>query len=221
MSQFSRYASILIFILLTGCSQRFVDTGSTLKEAFFGFEDVNLSQEQIKNLPYASMYARVNGTHQILMVLAVTEQNPQTGNLQLKWVSADNAMITTENGRIVKTLNLPESNLVSLSASNQLTVPSANNSQPWNATYDWQPGYQFGHVANVTSQVTGQQMLTSPAWQKQTTQIRETVRFNDTESQMTSNYWIDQQGQVVKSAQWVIPDQLFIELEIIKPFAVK
>lgn len=221
MSQFTRYAFVLIFTLLAGCSQRFLDTGSTLKEAFLGFEDVNLTQEQIKNLPYANLYARVNGTHQISMVLALTEQNPQTGNLQLKWVSSDQAMITTENGRIVKTANLPNSNLVKLAATNQLASPSAAGSQPWQASYDWQPGYQFGHVAQVTSHVIGQETLTSAVWQKQTTHIQENVVFKESGAQMTNHYWVDKQNQVVKSAQWVIPDQLYIELEILKPYSAR
>lgn len=220
MSQFTRYASVFIFTLLAGCSQRFLDTGSTLKEAFLGFEDVNLTQEQIDNLPYANLYARVNGTHQISMVLALAEQNPQTGNVQLKWVSADQAMITTENGRIVKTLNLPNTNLVNISATNQLASPSANTAQQWQATYDWQPGYHFGHIADVNSHVIGNETVTSSVWTKQTTHIQENVRFKDSGSQMSSSYWVDQQGQVVKSAQWVIPDQLYIELEIVKPYAV-
>ncbi len=91
-----RSALLILFVfLLSGCSQRFQDVNSTLDEALFGFDDFTHAQEHVADLPYASMYVRINQGPQLFMVLAYAETNPVTGNTQLKWFSSDNAMITT------------------------------------------------------------------------------------------------------------------------------
>ncbi|UUM30040.1 YjbF family lipoprotein [Vibrio japonicus] len=217
MSQFHKLIFILSLFSLFGCSQKFSDTNATVKEALFGFSDVKLSAKEIDALPYASLYARINDGQQIFMVLALAEENPETGNIQLKWLSADKAMIATENGRVVKTLLLPEANLVNLSSSHQLSGPSTSNAN-WQALYDWQPGYHYSKKADVTSRYLGDNSINTVLWNKNTHHILETVTFPNTSQSMENEFWVDEQGNVVKSAQWVIPDTLFIELEILKPF---
>ena len=178
-----------------------------------------MSTEHVTNLPYASAYARINGEHRIFLVLAYAEQNPATGETQLKWMSSDKAMIVTENGRIIKTLSLPSANLVSLSATQTLPTPSADNA-PWQAQYDWQPNYSFGHQANVQSRFVKNEWLTSLLWSKETQLIEETVAFEALGRTMSNQFWVDEQNTIVKSAQWVVPNKLHIELEILKPLAL-
>ena len=79
-------------LLIVGCTQRFQDTSATLKEAFLGFDNVELTKKQVEDLPYASIYARINEGHRIFMVLAYAEENPVNGVMQLKWMSADNQL---------------------------------------------------------------------------------------------------------------------------------
>lgn len=206
-------------VILSGCTQRFQDTNATVKEAFFGFESVNMSPKHVANLPYASAYARINGEHRIFLVLAYAEQNPATGETQLKWMSSDKAMIVTEKGRIIKTLSLPSANLVSISATQTLPTPAANNT-PWQAQYDWQPSYSFGHQANVQSHFIKNEWLTSLLWSKQTQLLEETVTFEALNTTMSNQFWVDEQNTILKSAQWVVPNKLHIELEILKPLAL-
>lgn len=210
----------LIFLLfmpyfLTGCSQRFQDTNDTLKEAFFGLEDIQISKEQLQELPYASLYARINDGPQIFMVLAFVDINPSGTAPILKWLSADGAMVVTENGRITKTLSLPGSNLAYLNAS---TVPAVDN-PIWQATFDWQPNYRFSQVASVNTQLVNREIIESVLWKEQTSHIREFYYFNDSETTMTSDYWLNKEGKVLKTTQWLIPEELYIELEILKPYA--
>ncbi len=203
-------------LLIVGCTQRFQDTSATLREAFLGFDNVELTKKQVEDLPYASIYARINEGHRIFMVLAYAERNPINGALQLKWMSADKALIVTENGRVVKTLFLPENNLASLSSLERLPPPSPNN-QVWQAQYDWQPNYHFGYQARVASKTVSEQLLTSLLWEKETVLIEESVNIDGFPSPMSNLFWLDKQGDVVKSAQWVVPNKLHIELEVLKP----
>ena len=48
------------------------------------------------NLPYASLYARLNEGPRIFVVLGYSEQGQQ------KWVTQDQAMLVTQHGRLVK-----------------------------------------------------------------------------------------------------------------------
>lgn len=203
-------------LFLFGCTQRFQDTSATLKEAFWGFDNIEVTREQVESLPYASLYARINESHQIFMVLAYAETNPDTGVMQLKWMSSDKALIVTENGRIVKTLLLPEANLVGLTATSPIPQPSSKE-HFWQATYDWQPNYHFGYEAYVSSKKISEQKTASLLWEKDTTLVEETISFKRHSTSMTNQFWVDQQGQVVKSAQWLVPEKLHIELEVLKP----
>ena len=218
MTHFFRALLILVLGTLSGCSQKFQDVNATMQEAFLGFDDINMTQAQVAELDYASIYARINHGPQIFMVLALVDINPITGNEQLKWMSSDGAMITTENGRVVKTIALPGANLVGLSSNTQLALPDRQVTS-WQSVYDWQPGYHYSKQAQVESFPVGLKTLSSLLWIKPTIQVREIITFADTQQQMQNDYWIDKQGQVVKSEQSLVPNELFIEIEVLKPYA--
>ncbi|MCG9597865.1 YjbF family lipoprotein [Vibrio sp. Isolate25] len=206
-----------LILFLSGCTQRFSDTNETLKEAFWGFEDVNLDKESIENIPYASSYFKINDGPQIFMVLAFVESNPNTGKTQYKWLSSDKAMIVTEEGRIVKTYNLPDANL-------RGTIPFKEMSHfktpqyTWDAVYDWQPGYQYNHHAKIMTESVATTQLNSVLWSQQVKIWQEYISFEKLGKNMQSTFWVNDKGHVLKSAQWVIPDQLFIEQEVLKPY---
>lgn len=213
MPRLIKLVSLLFCLFILGCSQRFQDTNATLKEAFIGFDDLELTADEVAELPYASMYARINNGQQIFMVLAYAETNPKNGNTQLKWLSSDKAMIVTENGRIVKTLRLPGGDLVAI---NELNEAPTKEAKQYSVSYDWQPNYQYGQPATVKSKSLASETITSLLWQKNTSRIEEFITFTNTQQSMTNLYWLDDKNKVVKSAQWLIPDQLLVELEFLK-----
>ncbi|MFL9806346.1 YjbF family lipoprotein [Vibrio cyclitrophicus] len=213
-------------LLLSGCSQQFQDVNSTFDEAFFGSSDVELSKEYIQNLPYSSIYAEINDQGKIFMVLAYVDTNPQTGAEQLKWMSSDNAMIVTENGRIVQTLLLPYENLASLQ---NVTAPSSltydlsqrPSAQTWQAIYDWQPDYRFGYKANITRTFASVEVINTPLSSINTKKFQERVQFPALEEEMTNEYWVDNQGKVVKTIQYLGPDMTRLELTILKNYQAR
>lgn len=213
MQRILKHSFFIVCVFLLGCSQKFQDTNATIKEAFWGLDDVVISAEQVSELPYASLYARINHGQRILMVLAYVEPNPKTGIEQLKWLSSDNAMIVTENGRVVKTLRLPEANLITLDGN--IVAPQKTNIQ-WSANYSWKPNYQYDNKANVSSSVVGRETVSSLLWQEPTTIVQEQITFSKTDHSVDNFYWLDSANQVVKTSQWIVPDNLFIELEFLK-----
>ncbi|MBF4264226.1 YjbF family lipoprotein, partial [Vibrio anguillarum] len=47
---------------------------------------------------------------------------------------------------------------------------------------------------------------------------QENVQFDKSGKSMSNTFWVDRNGNVVKSSQWLIPDALKIDMEILKPY---
>ncbi|MGR5142822.1 YjbF family lipoprotein [Photobacterium sp. DNB23_23_1] len=225
--------AVLLLLTLTGCSQKFNDVNDTVNLAFFGDKDVALSAEEINQLPYASMYARVEDGPQAFMVLAFAENKKTQGlpnsdsstptNTQLKWVSADKGMLITENGRIVKTLNLPKGNLIgSHSYSVDPLVQGlhlASTPTQWQRTIDWQPGYHFGYPSKSKFSYVADDILDINGTEKPSKQFIEHVSIPLLDISFDNHWWIDSRnGQVIKSKQKPAPNMPYIELTQLKPF---
>lgn len=230
--------ALLLSLALTGCSQKFNDVNDTVNLAFFGDKDVALSAEEINQLPYASMYARVDDGPQAFMVLAFAENSAMLGlierphlsapsspaNNQLKWASADKGMLITENGRIVKTLNLPSGNLVS--SQSQQTDPLAlglhlaSTPTHWQHTIDWQPGYHFGYPVKSEFAFMGNEQLDINDTIRPSKHFVEHVSIPTLGMEYDNHWWIDpNNGAVIKSKQKLAPNLPVIELILLKPFA--
>ncbi|EKO3910283.1 YjbF family lipoprotein [Vibrio fluvialis] len=205
---------ILNITLLAGCSQRISSVNETLKEAFWGIDDVELSAQQISELPFASTYVRLNDGPRVFMVLAYAEKNPETGQTQLKWISHDQAMIITEQGRIVKTLNLPQQNL----AQRESHRKSWEEPSQWQTHFDWQKGSHYGYTADVSTTKLSSEKVTSELWQETLDHWLETVSFPELSDSFQNHYWVNKQGWVLKSVQYIGPDMDRIEMDILKPY---
>lgn len=211
-------------LLLAGCSQQFQDLNATFNEAMFGDADVSTTAEYIQELPYASIYAQINDQGKIFMVLAFVGQNPETGAEQLKWMSSDKAMIVTENGRVVQTLLLPYENLSGLTVkpTNALIpnfdVSAEPKAQQWQVTYDWQPDYRFGYSANIVRTYVNKETVQTPLASIETSKFIEQVSYPALGEQIENEYWVNSQGKVVKTVQYLGPDMTRLELTLLKPY---
>lgn len=204
----------LPLLLLSGCTQHVSNLNDTLKEAFWGLDDVEVSTQTLNNLPYASTYVRINDGQRVFMVLAFAEKNPETGHTQLKWVSQDGAMLVTEQGRIVKTSRLFIDNLARRSDS----AVNWQDKGHWSAVYDWSKGHQYGYSGQVQLHYLDKQTSSTPLWSKTLDHWQETITFSDFDTTMRNEYWVDSQGTVLKSIQYLGPEMARIEMNILKPF---
>jgi len=213
---------ILCILLLNGCVQQFSHVNDTLKEGLLGIEDITVSAEEVSQLPYASSYMRFNQGQRVFMVLALAELNPINGQQQLKWLSADGAMVVTEGGRVVKTLNLATSNLARrqpLDLDVEIrTFPSWRQRSTWLERYDWPQNSHYGYIGKAQLTFIGKSRTISTLWQGELNHWQEEVVFNKLNRTLLNQYWVDSQGNVMKSIQYLGPDMSRVEIEILKPF---
>ncbi|MGR5146660.1 YjbF family lipoprotein [Photobacterium alginatilyticum] len=204
--------------------------------AFFGNEDTSLSEDDIANLPYASIYARVGNGPQAFMVLAIAQPlvhhqldnggslPPQQSHTQLKWMSADRAMLVTEGGRLVKTVNLPSANLNS-SYSDQpdpliLGLHLESTPKHWQRYIDWQPGYHFGYTLDSVFNVKGKEVIKINEIPVEAIHFSEKVSVKSLGLNFINHFWINpNNGKVLKSLQKLAPNQPYIEITLLKPYS--
>ncbi|PSU29840.1 YjbF family lipoprotein [Photobacterium lutimaris] len=235
-SLFALIAFTVLVSLTAGCSQNFKDVNDTMSLAFWGEDDASLNAADINQLPYASLYAQIEDGPQAFMVLALAEDKPSLTsnpndsstktekNLQLKWLSSDKGMLVTQAGRLVKTLNLPQGNLVAVES--DFTDPLAlglhlsDTPTVWQYTLDWQPGYHYGYQALSQFEPQGKQVVTVNEQPVDVLYFVETVSVEKLNIAYQNEYWLSpNNGQVIKSRQKPAPNLPYIELTILKPFA--
>lgn len=212
-----------IIILLSGCTQKIKNINKTISFAVLGEADINKSPDYITELPYASIYARIGKNPQLFMVLAFAEKNHITNLLQLKWVSNDRGMLITEYGRLVKTINLPEGDLLEVNSDHpdplSLGLHLDKTPKIWSRKIDWQPGYHIGYQLNSMFEFDTLQKININGTLTSSLKFIETVTVKEINYQYKNIFWIHpHSGIVIKSQQYVAPSLPLIEITILKPF---
>ncbi len=207
---------------VTACSQNLLDVGDTASVAIFGEDDTLLSVDAIEALPYASIYAQIEGGPQAFLVLAFAEDNLNSVT-ELKWLSADRVMLVTANGRLVKTHNLPVGNLLSSSSTRPdplslgLHLPSTPTS--WQHTLDWQPGYHMGYTLNSSFKKAQPTSITINNKSIVVQHFVETVSVESISLTYRNDFWIDPAtGVVLRSRQKIAPALPYIVITLLKPY---
>jgi len=205
-----------VLSLTFGCTQKFNDVSATVQEAYGNYIDVELTPEEIEAVPYASAYLKIGSQKQVFVVLAFAEPNPLTGNTQLKWVSADKAMVVTENGHIVKTIGLQTTNLAGIYGN----VPAYSApSVQYSLSYDWADKYRYGFPAKVQRSRQGKETVITPISSTSTDVYTEVVTFTSLEKSVENQYWVNGKGEVVKTRQHLGPNMVPVELTILKGYS--
>ena len=205
-----------VLSLTFGCTQKFNDVSATVQEAYGNYIDVELTPEEIEAVPYASAYLKIGSQKQVFVVLAFAELNPLTGQTQLKWVSADKAMVVTENGHIVKTIGLQTTNLAGIYG--DVPAYSAPSVQ-YSLSYDWADKYRYGFPAKVQRSRQGKETVITPISSTTTDVYTEVVTFTSLEKTVENQYWVNGKGEVVKTRQHLGPNMVPVELTILKGYS--
>ncbi|WP_338165582.1 YjbF family lipoprotein [Vibrio sp. 10N] len=208
-----KFKSTLIMcslLTITACSQRFQDVNATLAEAFLGADDVVMTAEEIKALPYASAYVRINDGAQIFVVLAFAEPNTATGVTQYKWMSSDRALFVYEKGRLVKTIGLYGDNLHGVTRTEQ----TANS---WRVNYDWMPDYRYGYQGIANRWADGNETINTAVASYQTEKYSERVQFDALDYPLINEYWQDSEtGKTVRAVEYIGPQMAKVEFTVLK-----
>lgn len=138
--------SIVLAGLLIGCGSTSRALFDTIKVGFSSAADVTLSLEQVTTSDFDLIYIRPNDSARATMVLAYLEHG------QHKWLSADGVMLVMEQGRIVRTLGLPNNlTYVSNTTEDPLRLSAGGLTDVhWTRVTDWQLQQQSGYQMHST-----------------------------------------------------------------------
>ncbi|MDU4664253.1 MAG: YjbF family lipoprotein, partial [Enterobacter hormaechei] len=148
---------LIVTLLIQGCTPSQQSIIETFNASLDGRQDVTVTDGQIQALPYSTMYLRLDNGPRILVVLGYIEQ----GNS--KWLSQDNAMIVTHNGRLIHTLKLPYNLLevTNLEHDPLRHTPQLRDGSQWSRDVRWQEEgrYRSAHLTSRFS-LSGTENLT-------------------------------------------------------------
>ncbi len=199
--------SSLVLLTLTACAGTYHSYLDNLKLAFADTPDAELSLADVQQSQYDLLYVKHGERAQAVMVLMHLEAG------QHKWVSADNAMLIMEQGRLVRTLGL-ENDLLHLTNTINDPVRRVASIRPdntWLRLADWHNG-EYGYTLRSSFEVIPAQQLTVFQQQLNTTLVVEYVKYEDQanylrfDGQWQNYFWFDSKtGTLIKSEQTLSP----------------
>lgn len=201
----------LICLLLQACSPSTKGLGKSLWQSVSGESGVQLTDDEIQTMPYASQYMQLNGGPQIFVVLAYSEEGQQ------KWLTQDRAMLVTQHGRLVKT---------TLAGDNLLTVNNLDNdplARPnlitdgarWTRTMGWTEHQQVRYAtATSTFHWDGNDTLSMSGQNTAVRVLEEEVTTS--EASWRNRYWVDSEGQIRQSEQYLGAGTFPVKTTLIK-----
>jgi hypothetical protein len=211
-------------LLLSGCSATSSDTYATLRYAIFGVDDVEVTTEKVRELPYASAYLRVGDNPQALVVLAFADPDGS-----LSWVSSDNKLFVTKSGRLYKTVGLENDLYLVASSWPDPLQKMANapdevfnpDTMRWQYNAEWEKDYVSGYnmQAKFISAVPEKLLILDKLHDVML--VDELVSFGLSQNSWHNYYWFERStGRILKSQQQLGPDLPVIEMTILKPYAL-
>ncbi|EBR3968136.1 YjbF family lipoprotein [Salmonella enterica] len=206
-----RPALILICLLLQACSATTKGLGNSLWDSLFGTPGVQLTDDDIQNMPYASQYMQLNGGPQLFVVLAFSE------NGQQKWVTQDGATIVTQHGRLVKTL-LGGDNLIDVNnlAADPLAKPGQIiDGATWARTLGWTEHRQVRYAA-ARSVFTWQGTDSVSVGSEETAVRVLDEEVTTAQTRWRNRYWVDSEGQIRQAEQYLGANYFPVKTTLIK-----
>lgn len=194
-------------LTLSACSSTYRSYYETLKLAFTTSPDAELSLEQVKNTEYDLLYVKHGERPQAVMALAFIEKE------QHKWLSADNALLILEQGRIVRTAGLSNDlQYLTNTAADPLKQPLAQlDKQQWLRLADWQ-GSEYGYQIKSVFTASENEELTIYNKTFNTVKVTEQLEYIDkpvfwrVDTKWNNTFWFDQaSGRLLKSQQQLSP----------------
>ncbi|WP_295899890.1 YjbF family lipoprotein [uncultured Vibrio sp.] len=194
-----------------GCTQSTQDLTDSLALAINGHDSAQITKEQVSGIPYASQIVEFGGNPEALMVLAWAEPGRHQTPIALKWLSANSEMLVTQAGRITKTVNFPDNNLLSIHALKPDPLARGlhlrTTPHHWSYTMSWHPGYHVGYEAESRFEVLGEVTKQLPFDVQTLLHVKETISIPTIDFKTSNHYWLDPQtGRVIASEQTITPN---------------
>lgn len=205
---------------MTGCSNfnmnniapGYVQAYEAIKNAIQGYENDFITQDLIDDIPYASSIVRIGSGPFGLMILESIRDNEAT------WITADKIYFVIKNGKIIETKGL-SNNLSNLLLPTLIEEKNLNNIDVKNTfvyyySYDEPELYNLEVKANYVNK--GYRTLKILEKEMNLTLVQENLASDVIGWYVTNSYWIDKNGYVWKSQQYISPKLPSISYEITK-----
>ncbi len=177
------------------------------------FSNGAIQRDQAAAIPYASIGYRVNDGRQNLLILAT-----DTGG-DLLWTSASHVVLVTRDGRVVRTVGLPD-NIASVmpSLSAAMTPPAQALKSAFTSIHsaDFPDEGRYSVSISCRTVKRGREAITILGKALDTVRAEESCDSGNWSFQ--NNYWLDAQtGFVWRSVQHLTPKGEMVEIEVLRP----
>lgn len=211
----AKQAAFIFFtslVFLSACSSTQTAYLQNVELYFSSKVDNTMSSEDIALAPYDLVYVK-NGERPIAtMALAFIE------NGDYKWLSSDNAMLITRNGRIIRTLGFTQ-NLIHTTNLDEDPINAGANIQEnhplWLRRIDSEFN-DYGAELKSTFSVTNNTVLSIQGIEFPVQKVQESVAYNSAiygNSSWVNTFWFHSaSNQLIKSSQTISPNLDSIDL---------
>lgn len=209
--------SIFLLSLVSACSGTYHAYKTMYDVALSASEDIVLDHGTITSARHDYLYVRRGDRPQVALALRYIEQN------QLKWMSADNSMLVTSAGRIIRTIGL-ENDLLHITnkTADPLQKPLAiTSSSTWLRLADWSLA-EYGYQIRSQFHIESGHSLAFFGHELPVIKVTETLRYeNDAnfvrfDGNWQNVFWLDAKtGEMLKTQQRLQPGTEEIELTFI------
>lgn len=220
----------ILILFLASCTSVFDDVRAAWHYATNITPDVDLSPEEIKQFPYTAIYVRKGDDPRALVVLGYVDG--QGENRLHNWISQQRETLVTRHGRIVKTDSLhPElihitdiknDPLICIQQSLKTSSQLSTCEHSWEHIRDIRRDNDFISLHAIAEfTIEGNVDLTlADGRQRSVLHVRESLSFSSSAlgpaATRTNQYWLEPDGHVVKSIQYIMPGEAGFEIEQVK-----
>ena len=218
MKRFCIPIVLLMSLSVSSCTSVFDDVRATFDYALSKPEAVDLSPTEIASFPYTAQYANWDDVPKTLIVLGFID------GTQHHWITADRETLVTERGRVVRTTML-DHELVNLSHQEGdplRCILSDDCTLSWTreGSFSDPAGRVYSRTIESSFRIEGEELLALPAGERRVTKVIEDGYFSlnrggDRQS-FTNTFWLESDGHVVKSRQYITPGRLGLTLTQVK-----
>ncbi len=171
--------------------------------------DVSVSQAAA--IPYATIGYRVGDGRQKILVLASDTQG------SLLWTSAEHVVITTKDGRIVRTVGL-EHDISAPAAASALPKNALNGPAEFRWVTDFPELGRYSIPITCKAAPKGREAVSILGQDVETVRVEEACRSDVLDWSFTDDFWIQPDGALVwRSIQHIHPDLDPVEIELLRP----
>jgi len=213
-----RALAITSAMALTGCNSAresaYGQYGQFIIAAFKqSFGNGAVTRQQAAAVPYASMGYRLNSGRELLVVLATDTAG------DLLWTSGQHIALMTRDGRIRRTVGLPN-DVGAVTSPGDLASPSQALRAPFYSLRqtDFPDLGLFGVNIRCHAVARGRTSVSILSAATATVRVTETCRAEDLDWNFTDNFWVDpQSGMIWKAVQHIHPKGDILETELFRP----